>query len=120
MARIDLNHRPRSREELASWYATALDDQVSSGLSVAEYATGLGVTAATLYQWRRRLAAQDTAELDRPGSFGLIEVMPDGAAPPEGAESTFVVRLGRDREIDVPREFDAGDLRRLVTVLESC
>ena len=120
MARIDLSHRPRSREELAGWYATALDDQASSGLSVAEYATGLGVTAATLYQWRRRLAAQDTVELDRPDSFGLIEVMPDSTPGPDETESTLVVRLGRDREIDVPREFDAGDLRRLVTVLESC
>ena len=45
MRRIDLSHRPRSREKLAGWYAAALDDQASSGLSVAEYAAELGVTA---------------------------------------------------------------------------
>lgn len=56
MRRIDLGQRPTSREELADWCATALAAQASSGLSVSAYAAQLGVTAATLYQWRRRLA----------------------------------------------------------------
>ncbi len=56
METIELSARPRNRDDLAAWYAAALEDQVASGLSVAEYAGLIGVTATTLYEWRRRLA----------------------------------------------------------------
>jgi transposase-like protein len=120
MRRIDLSHRPRSREQLSSWYAAVLDDQESSGLSVAKYADELGVTAATLYQWRRRLAADDAVEQDLSRPFGLVEVVPHCAVATVRTESSFVVRLGHDRGIEVPHEFDDVELRRLVAVLESC
>ena len=71
MPRHSIPERPRSRDELEAWYGAALDDQATSGLSVAEYAEGIGVTAATLYQWRRRLGADsddrsDSAQPARP------------------------------------------------------
>lgn len=112
MIDFDLCHRPERREDLAEWYAAALEDQSSSGLSVAEYARELGVTAATLYQWRRRLRS-------RPQAYGLVEVMPADGGPVEGT-SSFIVHLGGDRRIEVPEGFDDSGLRRLVTVLESC
>lgn len=120
MPKVDLTRRPVSREDLASWYAVALAEQESSGLSVADFADELGVTATTLYHWRRRLAA-DTAKDGRgsPSSIGLVEVTV-GSRVVAGDTGSFVVRLAADRSIEVPCAFDDADLRRLVTVLESC
>jgi hypothetical protein len=118
MRRIDLGERPLGREELSRWYATALAAQASSGLSMADYAVEIGVTAATLYQWRRRLSSRVVASQGG-GGPRLVEVTvaPDGV----GAADPLVVRVaGGRRTIEVPRGFDSEDLRRLVTVLESC
>jgi len=122
MPEIDLKRRPENREDLSSWYAAALAEQASSGLSVAEYADVVGVTATTLYQWRRRLAAGggDKCRRSAPSPVGLVEVtVCRGAVAADEAE-TFVVRLGCDRSIEVPSRFDAAELGRLVAVLESC
>jgi hypothetical protein len=56
MENIDTKDRPRGREQLAAWYAQVLEAQGRSGLSIAEYGAQIGVTAATLYSWKRRLA----------------------------------------------------------------
>jgi hypothetical protein len=117
MSRIDLEERPSSRDELAGWYAAALDAQSRSGLSVTGYAEQIGVTAATLYQWRRRLASSAAVG---PSRAKLVEVT---IASPnrEVARTAVVVRIcdGR-RSIDVPRGFDSDELCRLITTLESC
>ena len=57
---IDIMERPSSRDALRDWYSAILEDQESSGLSVAEYADKVGLSAATLYQWRRRLHSVDS------------------------------------------------------------
>ena len=120
MADIDLTERPQSREDLAQWYAAALAEQESSGVSVAEFAEVLGVTATTLYQWRRRLAAGSHRQRQAgPAPIGLVEVTVDRDVT-AGDADPFVVRLGSDRGIEVPRSFDESDLRRLIAVLESC
>jgi len=118
MRRNEGGERPARRDELARWYAEALADQVSSGLSVSEYANEIGVTASTLYQWRRRLTEGSGGERQTRKPFGLVEVtiQEDSTAP----GGTLVVRVGGDRRIEVPRGFDDADLRRLLTVLESC
>ena len=78
MAKVDLTHRPASREELETWYSAALAEQESSGLSVADFAEELGVTATTLYQWRRRLSATSAEDRRRqPSPKGLVEVTVD-------------------------------------------
>ena len=121
MRRIDLNERPESREDLASWYAAALAEQESSGLSVAEYADEIGVTATTLYQWRRRLAVRGREGRRRPGSpAGLVEVTVERGTLAANDAETFIVRLGGERSIEVPPRFDTAELGRLVTLLESC
>ena len=121
MHTIDLTERPktRNRDELASWYAAALDEQSSSGLSMAEYASKLGVTATTLYQWKRRLSVEeDRAEFETPRSMGLVEVSLEGCSS-TGEAGHFVVRLG-NRWVEVPRRFEDADLLRLVAILEAC
>jgi transposase-like protein len=111
-----MGERPRSRVELATWYATALEAQASSGLSVTKFAEEIGVTAATLYQWRRRLWRSAAGQR---GQARLVEVSLATAQANSVAES-FVVRVAGGRSIEVPQGFDEGNLRRLVAVLESC
>ena len=117
MRRIAIEGRPSSRDELASWYSSLLEQQAASGLSVLEFAKRAGISAWTLYQWRRRLPpATETVPAERPK---LIEVAITG--PSLGAGSGMVVRLGDGRRsIAVPVGFDGDELRRLVSVLESC
>lgn len=124
MRRNERGGRPEGRDELAQWYAEVLADQASSGLSVAEYAEEIGLTASTLYQWRRRLTGQSQGEGGRRPRvpFGLVEVeiqADEAAAAPPGGGG-LIVHLGGSRRIEVPEGFDGGELRRLVTVLESC
>ncbi len=117
MPRIEISERPQSRDELTSWYAAILSNQAASGLSVAEYAGELGVTASTLYQWRRRISAQDGAE--EPRSVGLVEVRVTDCSSSSSA-TPFVVRLGDGCSIEVPSGFDDAELKRLIRTLESC
>lgn len=115
---INLKVRPESREDLPAWYAAALSEQAGSGLSMADYANELGIAPATLYQWKRRLSADDDAEFETPRSLGLVEVHVEGVSDEAGGP--IVVRLGRGRCVEVPRRFDDEDLLRIVELLESC
>jgi transposase-like protein len=120
MRKNELGERPVGRDELARWYAEALAEQASSGLSVAEYAEAIGVTASTLYQWRRRLAEGEGAGRAR-SPFGLVEVaIEDDRGSVEAEAEHLVIRLEGGRRIEVPADFDDAELRRLVRVLESC
>jgi len=119
MQDIDLTVRPQSRDELADWYTAALEEQASSGLSMSDYADELGVTPTTLYQWRRRLSADDAAEFETPGSLGLVEVAIEDRSSAASVDP-IVVRLGNGRCVELPRRFEDDDLIRLLEILESC
>lgn len=102
---------------MASWYSSLLEQQAASGLSVTEFASRVGLTAWTLYQWRRRLSASVDMESATPPE--LIEV--GIAGPRRCIGDGMVLRLGDGRRsIEVPPGFDGDELRRLVSVLESC
>ena len=112
--------RPTSRDELAAWYEAVLFEQESGGLSVADAAEEVGVTPATLYQWRRRLSAE-IRELgaDSCESRGLIEL----SVVKRGSEAeavNFIVRFAGGRSIEVPHDFNESMLKRLIAVLEEC
>ncbi|MCP3994292.1 MAG: hypothetical protein GY722_04390 [bacterium] len=119
MQTIDLSSRPRNRDDLAAWYAAAFDDQAASGLSVAEYADLIGVTATTLYQWRRRLAAASHSEPEVSNVTGLVEVEFEETGA-TASEAILVVRLRDGIEIEVPSNFDDEALRRLIKVIDPC
>ena len=118
MRRIAIGERPTSRGELAAWYASILERQAASGLSVTEFAEQAGMSAWTLYDWRRRLLSSVATEATSTPAR-LIEVTL--AQPEPLAAAGMVVRLGDGRRsIVVPSGFDDDELRRLVEVLESC
>jgi len=116
MQRIELGERPARREDLTAWYESALDLQARSGLSVTDFAARAGVSAWTLYEWRRRLSrAADQHEAPPPR---LVEVAVVQETP--GASSRLSVHLRNGHRVDVPSGFDTADLHRLIGVLESC
>ncbi len=120
MLTIDLSKRPRSRDELEAWYGAALEDQERSGLSVAEYASEIGVTPATLYNWRRRLCDASEGPEETPiRSGGLIQVDLEKRSAPVSA-GPFVLRLDDHRSLEVPVGFDDDELERLLDVLDRC
>ena len=117
---IHADTKPSSGSELAAWYEAALADQETSGLSVAEYADEIEVTAATLYSWRRRLACGFSPQPQREAS-GLVRVqVRRDAELPDRETGTLVVRVGRCRSVAVPPGFDAEELTRVIEVLEAC
>ncbi len=121
MINIDLGKRPKGRDRLATWYAAALAQQVKSGLSVAAFATELGVTPATLYQWKRRLSSAAEPQKASEELPGLVRVrVRESEAQLTGGPNALVVRLGRGRAIEVPLGFDADDVARLIAVVVAC
>jgi hypothetical protein len=116
MRRNSFGKRPGRRGDLAAWYRALLERQAESGLSVADFAASAGVSAWTLYEWRRRLAGSGD---DRDAAPRLVEVsvVP---SPPPSMGTGIVVQLRSGHRLDVSAGFDDHDLRRLIGVLESC
>lgn len=118
MRRSTIGERPKSRGELAAWYGAILEQQAESGLSVVDFAAEMGISAWTLYEWRRRLGAAAVVDDAGAAQPHLIEV---AVAPaPHRAAAAFVVEVGAGRRITVPAGFDSRELQRLVGALESC
>ena len=122
MSHLDLPPRPSDRSLLADWYRAALERQAQSGIPMTAFADAVGVSAANLYLWRRRLCAgaerpTPTRTSTAPGQ-GLLELrLAGGAVQPSCA---FTLRVGARFEVDIPKRFDVDDLRRILEVLVSC
>ena len=87
----------------------------ASGLGSKAFAEQEGINVNTLDWWRRelRLKREETTALSVRPRFVAVEVAPE----PLGAPG-FVVQLGGSgHRIEVPADFDAGALRRLVGAL---
>ena len=97
----------------------------ASGLSANEFAAELGVNAATLAQWKYRLAAESRAARPSetalaPAALSFVEVNAEAqpVAPERpAAQSTFDLVLLNGITVRVPSQFDAVALRRLVDVM---
>jgi len=104
-------------------YEKLLTEQESSGLSLRAFAESRGVNVATFYGWHRRLRPKRAQH--KKGGPALVpvrvvdpvtEATPAcGPAPPQ----TFEVTIPGERVISVPVGFDAQELRRLLSVLDS-
>jgi hypothetical protein len=88
---------------LAHTWRRRLRRQTSSGLSIPAFCAREGVSSASFYSWRRRLAARSRPALPEPALFVPLHL---GAGPTQ-TDSV----LGRGVEIELPHQvrlrFDA-------------
>lgn len=98
----------RGSEDLAAYYVELLEEQTESGLSVTAFAEQVGVSAATLYSWRRRLQGGG-----RRARLLEVEVVSEERREP------MTLEVGRFR-IAVRPDFDDRALQRLVVALQRC
>jgi len=103
----------RKRADLGEYYRALLEEQAESDLSVTEFAEEVGVSAATLYSWRRRLA-----DLGEAKDLIEVQVTGDGVELQRGASITLMID-GRLR-IELETDFDDGALERLLRILSRC
>jgi hypothetical protein len=106
--------RPERQADLAKYYGGLLDEQAQSGLSVRAFAAEAGVSAWTLYSWRRRLA--ELAEVGQAGELVEVQVSDDGGAQ----DTPIVVAIDGRLRIELAADFDAGALERVLGVLSRC
>jgi len=103
----------QKEEERARWRGLLLE-QTESGKSIAAFCRDRGLPVWQFYEWKKRLRRGDA---DR---FLAVEVtgteVPAGRAALRGAP--IEIRLSRGRSVMVEPVFDAGHLRRLLSVLE--
>ena len=92
-----------------------------SGLTAEQFATELGINAGTLKYWKYRIGKDSTAGLateqkprrsKTPCAASLVEVHASSSS------SSFVLELGEGRRLQIPSQFDAPALQRLLSVLE--
>jgi transposase-like protein len=74
MNRVHSPPRPSDREQLPFWYATVLDCQRSSGLTMADFIIETGISNSSLYKWRQRLINESIYDPTKPVATNLIEV----------------------------------------------
>ena len=98
--------------------AGVIDEFERSEMTVAEFAQARGFSKWQIYEWRRRIRRlraeeQGSRSVDSP-------FVPVQTTAPVSAGGRFELELGRGRRLRVPSGFNAGDLRRLIEVIESC
>jgi hypothetical protein len=102
-------------EDQARWRGLVLE-QVASGKSVAAFCRERGLRVWQFYEWKKRLRQPETA------AFVAVEVSraaaPSQPAPYTVEMSGIEIRHRRGWSLIVEPEFDAGHLRRLLSVLE--
>lgn len=106
--------------DLADYYRELLEEQAQSELSVVDFAEEVGVSAATLYSWRRRLAdsAESREEATEVGDLLEVQVTDDEGAGHRGTPMVLTID-GRLR-IELEADFDAVALERLLGLLARC
>ena len=112
----------RTSSAAAKWRAIDAE-QRASGLSVKAFCMTRGVSAASLFAWRRRLRPVEVKQPDATAPVSFVEVTPP---PPVGevrsaTATTRPIELelrGRRRVLVLRRGFDAGLLREVLATLE--
>jgi hypothetical protein len=99
-------------EDLARW-RVLVSEQVGSGKSIAAFSRERGLPVWQFYEWKKRLRQPE------PAAFITVEVSAAEAASPCAVQMSGIeLRHRRGWSLIVEPGFDAGHLRRLLSVLE--
>jgi hypothetical protein len=97
-----------TREERRAHWGAIIENQVTSGMSIAAYCRDAKIKPTYFYTWRRRLREQ------QPCVGGFLELIPD---KPSKSASGVRIRLDTKLSIEVERGFDPFTLRAVVETL---
>jgi len=106
-------------------YRSLFGELAQSGQSLRAFAAERGLSAATLYAWRRKLGLARRRGAGRGAAFDaqphprLIEVGLRESGRSSSGTNLVLYLFGRHR-IEVPAGFAEDDLRRLVRSLSAC
>ena len=100
------------KEDLARWRGL-LSEQVGSGKSMAAFGRERGLPLWQFYEWKKRLSQPEAVP------FISVEVSEAEVGPPCAVQASGIeLRHRRGWSLIVEPGFDAGHLRRLLSVLE--
>lgn len=102
-----------SKSETEQRWRKRVSDWKASGLTCKRYAAREGLNAGTLSHWTGELRRRDKTKTPPLTFVEVAQPLPSGAAP-------FEIKLPSGSRIQVPRDFDADALRRLLGVLAAC
>lgn len=97
-----------TRAERRTHWQAIIDNQTTSGVSVAAYCRDAQIKPSYFYTWRRRLREQQSF------TGGFLELIPGRLTE---AASGIRIRLGAKISIEVARGFDPFTLRAVVETL---
>lgn len=105
--------------DLAAHYERLLTRQAASHLTMREFAALHGVSACTLYVWRRRLAAESEGVRASSGTLVAVDVV-GGAREPDSTTVGYEVLLANGARLRVPPDFAASRVAELLELMRSC
>ena len=105
--------------DLAAYYGRLLTTHAAGNLTMREFASLHGVSACTLYCWRRRLAALDDGPEPATGKLVAVDVV-GGAREADSTTVGYEVLLTNGARLRVPRDFAASRVAELLAVMRSC
>jgi hypothetical protein len=117
---VESGHKPLKEDAALRW-GKLLEDQRDSGLSVSAYCRERGLSAASLFAWRRRLGLGPPQRLRR-GAEHFKPVKLVAESKPRSADDqdpvAIELRLPGERRLIVRRGFDRELLLDLLDALE--
>lgn len=99
-----------TRAERRTHWRAIIENQATSGVSIAAYCRDAQIKPSYFYTWRRRLREQ------QPCAGGFLELIPGRLTD---AASGIHIRLGAKLTIEVERGFDPFTLRAVVETLSN-
>jgi transposase-like protein len=116
-----MHTHPTSGTTLSDHYASLLAAQESSGLSMQRFAALHGVSACTLYMWRRRLSAAASGAADDAPRLVAVDVVGSVRPAEVGtADDRYEIQLANGLSLRVPTDFVAARVAELVSTLRTC
>jgi hypothetical protein len=105
-----MGRQEMTRAERRTHWRAIIEDQATSGVSIAAYCRDAQIKPSYFYTWRRRLREQ------QPCAGGFLELVPGRLT---NAASGICIRLGGRLCIEVERGFDSSTLRAVVETLST-
>jgi transposase-like protein len=109
----------RRSDERRRYWSEVIRDQKASGLSISAFCRQRGVSTASFYNWRRKLAEHEQQRSDESSETTAAKFVPiEISAPPAVARAGCEVVLPDGCRIIVPTQCDADWLGEILAALQ--